>query len=300
MTINDISRLVLGTAQLGMNYGVANRTGQPDFKTAESIIKMAWKSGIHEFDTAQGYGESERVLGKALHSLGISSNANVVTKLHPDLDHLNQDDLDQALEKSLSGLKISKLYGIMLHRERFLGLWDKGLGEILNGFVRSGLVEHLGVSVYSPAKAIEALKTVGISIVQFPTNLLDHRFDKAGVFRLAEDNGKQIYVRSVFLQGLLLVNSDNLPANMQFAFEVLKMLEVLSQETGLSKQDLALGYVKQAFPKAKIVFGVETLGQLNDNLKSWKSALPVDIIEYAQEEFKYVEERVLNPTLWSC
>ena len=296
---NQVSRLVLGTAQLGMNYGVANRTGQPDFKTAESIIKMAWKSGIHEFDTAQAYGDSERVLGEVFHSLGISNDVNVISKFHPDLDHLNKDALKKALEKSLSNLKISKLYSIMLHREEFLSLWDQGLGDILSEFVKSGLVEHLGVSVYSPAKAIEALKTEGLSIIQLPSNLLDHRFEIAGVFELAEDVEKTIYIRSIFLQGLLLLNSVDLPEEMQFAVEDLRKLDVLSQHTGLSKQDLALGYVKKAYPKTKIVFGVETLGQLNNNLKSWKSILPVGLIEYTQEIFKCVEERVLNPKLWS-
>jgi aryl-alcohol dehydrogenase-like predicted oxidoreductase len=281
-----------------MNYGVANRTGQPDFKTAESIIKTAWKSGIHEFDTAQAYGDSERVLGEVFHSLGISNDANVISKLHPDLDHLNKDALKKALEKSLSNLKISKLYSVMLHREEFLALWDQGLGEILSGFVRSGLVEHLGVSVYSPAKAIEALKTEGLSIIQLPSNLLDHRFEIAGVFELAEDVEKTIYIRSIFLQGLLLVNSVDLPEEMQFTVEVIRKLDVLSQYTGLSKQDLALGYVKKAYPKTKIVFGVETPGQIRGNLKSWERTLPHGCVERMQEEFGYVEERILNPSLW--
>ena len=60
----NINRLVLGTAQLGTNYGIANRMGKPDFDTAEAIIKTTWDAGIREFDTAQGYGDSEQVLGE--------------------------------------------------------------------------------------------------------------------------------------------------------------------------------------------------------------------------------------------
>ena len=291
-------RLVIGTAQLGMKYGIANRNGQPDIKISESIIKIAWDSGIREFDTAQAYGESEHVLGYILSSLGINNKVKIASKFHPSLNHLNKYDLLKALEKTLSNLRIPSLYRVVLHKEEFLDLWNKGLSEILSEFVNSGLVEHLGISVYSPDKAINALKTDNISSVQLPSNLFDRRFEKAGVFQLAEENKKQIYVRSVFLQGLLLMDSEDIPANMQFVVAVLKRLEAFSQKRGLSKKRLALGYVKQAYPKAKIVFGVETPEQLRDNLKSWGKALPLGFVEEAHEEFKRINKKILNPALW--
>ena len=294
-----MKRLVLGTAQLGTNYGIANRTGQPDFKTAEFIVNTAWDSGIREFDTAPVYGESEHVLGKVLESLGISNEARIISKFHPDLDHLNQEGMKQALETTFSHLKVSRLYGVMLHREEFLDLWDRGLGEILTGFATSGLVKHLGVSVYSTDRAIQALKTEGISIVQLPSNLLDRRFERAGVFQLAGEMEKQIHVRSVFLQGLLLMDSTDLPENMRFALSVLERFEKLSQETGVSKKDISLGYVMQAYPKAKIVIGVETPEQIKDILKSRKTGLHPGFMEQAREEFESVEDRILNPALWS-
>jgi aryl-alcohol dehydrogenase-like predicted oxidoreductase len=298
MTISDSSRLVLGTAQLGMNYGIANRTGKPNFKTAESIIKIAWEAGISEFDTAQGYGDSEQVLGEVFCSLGISNEVKVISKLHPELDHLSQDDLNRSLDKTLSNLKVSGLHGIMLHREELLELWNKGLGENLNGFIKSGMVGQLGVSVYTPQKAIKALKTEGISLVQLPSNLLDRRFEKAGVFELAENKKKQVYVRSIFLQGLLLLNSNEMPIKMKFAGTVLKTLEDLTQELGLSKQDVAVSYAKHAYLDAKIVFGVDNLKQCKDNLMSWKIELPADFVGRVQNTFQFVEDRVLNPVLW--
>ncbi len=293
-----MKRLVLGTAQLGMNYGIANWTGRPDFKTAESIIKTAWEFGISEFDTATAYGESEQVLGNVLNSLGIGNDVKIISKFHPNLDHLNHTDMKQALEETLLRLKISQLYGLLLHKEDSLDLWHKGLGEILDKFVRSGHVKHLGVSVYSPSKAMQALKTEGISIVQLPSNLLDRRFERSGVFQLARKMEKQIHVRSVFLQGLLLMDSAELPGNMRFALSVLKRFEKLSQETSVSKNDILLGYVMQAYPEAKIVIGVETPEQLKDNLKSWETGLYPGFMEQAREEFESVEDRILNPALW--
>ena len=118
------------------------------------------------------------------------------------------------------------------------------------------------------------------------------------MFSLAQEKEKEIYVRSVFLQGLILMNAEDLPENMKFAIPILNSLETLSQETGLSKKDLALGYVGEAFPETKVVFGAETSNQVSDNLNSWKMTLPNGFVERIKEYFPLVEERVLNPSLW--
>ena len=281
-----------------MNYGIANQTGKPNVDQATKIVERAWEYGIREYDTAQGYGESENVLGNALRSLSLSSEVRVLTKLDPNLDHLNKAVLEQAVRRSLTRLDVPILYGLMLHSEESLELWERGLGDTLKGFITKGLTKHVGVSVYSPDKALLALESDGIDMVQLPSNIIDRRFEKSRVFRLAESKGKQIYVRSVFLQGLLVMDSKNVPSNMQFAVEVLRKLDVLSRHTGLSKQDLTLGYVKKAYPKTKIVFGVENPEQIRGNLKSWERTWSHGCVERVQEEFGYVEERILNPSLW--
>ena len=294
----NIQRMVLGTAQLGMPYGIANRTGQPNLRVATAIVRSAWDHGIREYDTAQAYGQSEEILGRALREAVVGDEVKVITKLDPLLDLNDSAKIMTSVRKSLSLLGIRSLYCLMLHREEHLELWSQGLKQILQGFVRKGLTENLGVSVYSPKMAVLALNTDGIDMIQIPSNILDRRFEKAGVFQLAGNNGKRIYVRSVFLQGLLFMDSERVPANMQFAVEVLKKLGDFSQETGLSKQELALGYVRQAYPQAKVVLGVETPAQISGNLKSWETTLPVGFVERVQEEFGYVEERILNPALW--
>ena len=293
---NDISRLVLGTAQLGMKYGIANKSGRPDSDSARKIVQTAWESGIKIYDTAQGYGDSEKVLGNALRSLGLCSKARVITKLDPNLDHLDKYALERAVRRSLDRLNLPTLHGLMLHREEYLELWETGLGEILQSFIGKGLTEHIGVSVYSPKKALLALEKDEIYMIQIPSNILDRRFEKAGVFVLGQE--KEVYIRSVFLQGLILMNAEELTENMKFANRILNSLEAFSRETGLSKQDLALGYVGRAFPGTRIIFGAETSRQVKNNLKSWKRTLPDGFVELVQKDFASVEERVLNPALW--
>jgi len=166
--MNSSCPLVLGTAQFGSNYGIANadKTGLPDQITVNAIVQEAWENGIQEFDTAQGYGKSEEALGEALSELGVSAEAIIISKFDPALDHLDRSALSNALSESLSRLGIPSLYGMMLHREELLSLWDNGLSKILHDFALSGRVKYIGISVYSPDKAIQALNTEGIDMVQ--------------------------------------------------------------------------------------------------------------------------------------
>ena len=47
-----ISKITLGTAQLGMNYGITNVNGKLDYNAALKILNYAWKNGINTFNTA--------------------------------------------------------------------------------------------------------------------------------------------------------------------------------------------------------------------------------------------------------
>lgn len=290
--------LVLGTAQLGLSYGIANKAGQPDQAVATAIVREAWNQGIREFDTAQGYGDSEKVLGKALAELGFSKEARIISKFDPNLDHLNASDMSKALDESLESLGVSSLYGIMLHREEMLSLWNKGLSKILYDLVLSGRVHKVGISVYSPEKAIQSLNTEGIDMVQLPTNILDRRFERAGVFHLADEKRKTIYIRSVFLQGLLLMNPREIPEKMAFARPVLEKLDSLSRDSGLTRQEIALGYIKSEMPNAHVIFGAETPSQVRENMTVWQKETPKLLCNRVKTLFTNVDEQILNPVLW--
>jgi len=293
------SRLVLGTAQLGMPYGVANNTGQPDFETAVSIIQTAWEHGIREFDTAQAYGESEAVLGRALVALGIANEAKIITKLAPKLDPRHGQSLTMAIDKSLERLQISSLHGLMLHREEWLDDLNNGLENILQEFVRLSLVQHLGVSLYSPVKALQALASDIFDMIQVPANILDRRFADAGVFNLADAKGKQVYIRSVFLQGLLLMKAEDVPSNLALVKPTLGKIDKLCGQYQYSRQKIALLYIKGKYPQAKIILGAETPTQLGQNLNIWEDIFTStsDINEF--DGLSIEDERIINPSFWS-
>lgn len=297
-TIADCNSLILGTAQLGMAYGIANRVGQPGQREAKKIVETALDEGISHFDTAQDYGESEALLGIILNELDAAGKVKITTKLHPDINLLNEKEVIRAVESSMRKLKNPQLYCLMLHRERYLDLLEKGLNVILEKIIGDGYAKHIGISVYSPAAAFAALKALPIDIVQLPANLLDRRFEKSGVFRVAAASGKLIHIRSVFLQGLLLMEAKDVPATMSFTLPVIRRLEEIARETHLTRNALALHYVKIKYPSSNIIFGAESPAQVCENCKIWGSDVANDLIEKIENAFPAVEERILNPTLW--
>jgi len=291
-----ISQLVLGTAQLGLPYGIANKNGQPDKDSAVKIIETAWGNGIRQFDTAQAYGQSEEVLGYCFSKLNINKEAKVISKFDPGLDHLSESDLFKSLDKSLNKLGVDKIFGMMLHNEDMLSLWDAGLSEIISKIKSSGKISNAGVSVYSPKKALQALSTEGLNFVQIPTNILDRRFESAGVYELANRLGKKIYIRSVYLQGLLVMDLNNVPEKMSFTLPVLKELDLLCKKLDLSRKEIALGYIKSQFPSAHVLFGAEKPDQVLENIELWGKLNPISVT--LPSSLMNIDESILNPIKW--
>ena len=295
----QISRLVLGTAQLGMDYGIANMTGQPDMKTVRDIVKTAWEGGIRQFDTAQGYGISEKVLGKAISDLGISDQVKIISKLDPSIDHKNKESVRKAIYKSLDCLRISCLHGLMIHKEEIIDDFEDGVIENLNELADEGLISYIGVSVYSPNRAHQIMQYDSIKLLQFPANIFDHRFQKCHILDAAELNEKILYIRSIFLQGLILINISEIPEQFKSARAVLEDLEIFSQQIGIDRKALAIGYIKYKYPKTFVIFGAETVRQVKENIAIWKGLdFWNELILMIENRYFNVGDDVVNPLRW--
>lgn len=291
-------RLVLGTAQLGMDYGISNTTGKPTLTQAEAMIAEAYGAGIRFFDTAQGYGDSEIILGKVLAAQGISQKVHLISKFDPVLDYHDATALEKALQKSLEHLQVGQIYGLMLHREEMLDHWQKGLGDCLKGFVAKGLVKHIGASVYTPEKALQALRVEGIDFVQIPSSIVDRRFEGAGVFKLAKEKGKTIFVRSIFLQGLLLMAEKDIPSRLAFAKETVLQVQHLAKQFSMDVESLCLRYALTKWQDAYIIFGAQTEAQVERNVGFVESTLPIEVMDAVEKTFNSVDEQVLKVQEW--
>lgn len=286
--------LILGTAQLGQRYGIANRTGRPDAATAHAIIAAAWAHGIHAFDIAPSYGDAEVLLGSALAALGVTGVARVMTKLEKDINAHDYDAIIAAIEHARARIGTSRIHGLLV-RGALLNDWEV-LRPALRMLTASGVVERIGVTVYTPDEAIRALALDDVRFVQVPTNVLDRRFLAAGVFQRAAEQGKRMIVRSVFLQGLLTMAVEDAPA-LPGAREALRGIQRAAAALGMIPLPLALAYVRERCPHADILVGAETPEQVAELAALWaQRAQPcAGIIE------QYVPVGtidLINPTRW--
>lgn len=292
------SKMVLGTAQLGMHYGIANQNGKPSQTVVNAIISEAWNGGVRQFDTAQCYGESERALGIALETLAVLDQAMIISKIDPAEDILSYQAVEGSVKKSLERLKMDSLHGLLLHREECLDMWKEILKSSLERLKQNGFVRNIGVSVYSPDRALQAAQCDNIDMIQVPTNILDRRFIENGFFELAEKQKKLVYIRSAFLQGLLLLDPDRLPQRLSFAKSALEAFCGIVRATHLSKVEVALAYLKTVAPSAYVVIGAETPEQVRTNREGWLANLPRDVFQKCKDTNFGISEKILNPSLW--
>ena len=269
-------KLALGTVQLGLPYGIANRSGQPDEAQAQAIVQTAWDQGLRHFDTAQAYGDSERVLGRCLERLGLDSRARVISKLDPSISSQDVGEIRCRVEDSLRHLGVPSLWAFLLHREQLLSDWDGPLGETLEALRDEGKIERLGVSVYGEEAALQALGSPQIDVVQVAANVFDRRFHRAGFFARAAEAGKQVFVRSVYLQGLALMAPQDVPRHLAMARPAVARFSEFCGEHGVDRRTFCYAYTQNKAPQAWALIGAETSTQCEESCRLARLESPVD------------------------
>lgn len=256
--------LALGTAQLGQPYGVANRAGQPDEAGAHEILDAAWRSGIRHLDTAQAYGTSEEIIGRYMrrHPETAGGELKVLTKLHPDAD---TEDVDTWLKGSSERLGPATIWGMLLHREGLLERWKEGLGDALGEWRGRGFVRHLGVSVATTEGMAQAIEMPDLRIIQAPAGPFDRRMHRAGLLARAEARGKRLFLRSVFLQGVVLMAPQEAARRLPFASGIVECFDAFCAERHVDRRRFAIGYARRRAPGAVLVIGADAPAQVQEN-----------------------------------
>ena len=293
-----IPRFVLGTAQLGMDYGIANVRGQPSEKSACEIIEAALKCGVNCFDTAQAYGNSEVVLGRALRYCEAGPDIKIISKLSPKLQPTDSEAVELSIRTSCQNLGVEQLWCLMLHRADWLDSWRKGLGQTLCRSKQVGDVMYLGASVYTPEDAIRALEHADIQVIQVPCNLWDQRMLREGVFELAEKKNKLLFVRSIYLQGLMLLSPEDVAKKLPVAKQASQRWHELATQYGMSARQLSISFGLSL--NVPLVIGLESIQQLNENARLFQQApLPAEVIDGIWSKLSpLLNSEIVDPSLW--
>lgn len=293
--------MALGTVQLGQPYGIANRTGQPGEELAHAILDTAVSLGVRYFDTAQAYGRSEEILGRYLSGEAdeLAASVRVVTKLL--LPTKGVAGLEGSLRGSWERLGQTPIWGMLLHREAMLDEWDGLLGETLRTWQEQGRIAHLGVSVHTPEGMQRAIQTPGVDIIQAPASVCDRRMYRSGLIARAEAQGKKLFLRSVFLQGLMLLEPEEAARRLPIAVPLLERLLAFCAQRGVDRRRFAVGYVRHCAPHALLVIGSETVDQVAENCRLVLEASEQDPNLYAEWDaaFPDDEEALVDPSTWA-
>ncbi len=280
-------KIALGTAQWGLDYGIANTNGMPSDDELKEIISTANKAGINMFDTAVQYGNAEKRLGEFS-----TTKSNIVTKIGSFSDI---NSLKEQLKNSFKNFQRENIYGCLFHNCIELKE-NKYLWEELLAYKKADKINKIGYSVYEPSELF-ALLELGLvpDIVQVPYSILDRKFEP--YFKLLKEKGVEIHVRSVYLQGLYFKNPNQLSGKLLMLQPVLKEIQNLCEKNKFRISQFCLDFIKQNLNIDYAVIGIESQKQLQEinhfkhNEINWKNILK-SIDKYS------LEEELLNPVNW--
>ncbi|MEE9379267.1 MAG: aldo/keto reductase [Candidatus Lokiarchaeia archaeon] len=304
----NISKITLGTAQLGMNYGIANVSGKPEIEKALKILNYAWENGINSFESSPLYGNSEKIIGLFISELkeNLKKDIVIISKLPAVKNNckLNYKDIYEYIKNkikiSLNNLKLNCIPIYLLHHAPDINIKDGLVIKCLNQIKKEGLINQIGISIYNLKEVEEALKFREIDIIQLPLNIFDHRLIKSGLLKRLNKYGYTILARSIYLQGLFFLSPEKLPDYLKIAKQPLLKLRDLAREYHIDIAKLAFLYVRDLSEITSLVIGAENVNQLANNLKFLdEKALSSELSNILIEEFSDLSDKIINPSLWN-
>ena len=265
-------KLALGTAQLGLSYGVANTQGQISRDEAKEIIHFAESNGVKTLDTAVGYGDSELRLGEVgvKHWQGVSKLPAL-----PDGCRDVSQWVQEIVVQSLKRLNVDALYGLLMHRpQQLLENGGEDVYRALRKVQEDGLVRKIGVSIYDPSELDTICSRFSIDLVQAPFNVLDRRLIETGWLPRIQEKGIELHVRSIFLQGLLLMELGMRPPKFDRWNRLWVDWQQWLEEADLTPLEACLRYALSYSEIDRVIVGVDSLKHLKEVLAAGG---PIDV-----------------------
>jgi len=254
-------------------------------------MEYAWSAGLDTLDTAIVYGESERRLGE----VGVSQ-WHIISKL-PMLPENCADIAGwvyEAVSGSLDRLKISRLSGLLLHQpQNLLGPQGAALYDAMIVLKERGLVERLGVSIYSPDELDVLWPRFQLELVQAPYNIIDRRLATSGWLEKLHHAGVEVHVRSVFLQGLLLMEKVMRPTSFDRWQPLWEQWEHWLDAQSLTPLQACLAFAGAQAEIDRVIVGVDTQIQLQEIVNA------ADTLVLPPAALMSEDLDLINPSRWN-
>nr|WP_317199860.1 aldo/keto reductase [uncultured Psychrobacter sp.] len=288
----SVQKLMLGTAQFGLPYGVANQNGQVSQTVIQEMLCCAYDAGVSTLDTAIAYGNSEEALG--LQNL---QKFAVVSKLF-ELPNECTDIatwVEQQLHASLKRLQIESLEALLFHRPIQL-LEPKGqqLYQAMLMLKEQGLVKRIGISMYRFEELPEVIKHFDFDIVQAPMNIFDRRMQTSGLLSKLKGAGVEVHIRSAFLQGVLLMDPKQTPNYFLPWAELFNAYHYWLSSVDVTALQACLSFLNQNSKVDRIIVGVDNLQQLKQII----NVMTMPIVKIPSF-INSTDEALIDPSRWN-
>lgn len=296
----EISKIGLGTAQFGMDYGFSKAKTQAE---VDKLLHACVNKGINFLDTARDYGDSEKKIGNFI-KRNPKSNFTIATKIQRILPEAASDQktlydyLVRSVETSLKLLGVTQLDMLFLHQTDEYITQNKKFWNIIFVLRDKGLFKSFGISVYEVEETKQLIELNGsvVDFVQIPYNIFDQRFSPLLPFLKSRNVG--IISRSVFLKGMIPAESEHIPEELVAIKSFKDKLYTMAQNLNLSPTALAFLFAVENGAIDSTLCGVSTVEHLEDNIKTLDR---LDAARHLEEEIKGLaisDPFLIDPRKW--
>ena len=282
-----LNSIVLGCARFSGVYGI-NSKKNIKLNSIKKILKNNKK--IRHIDTAINYKNANKKLEKInLKKYKVSSKIPFYNLSKP----LVEEKIYKDISSHKSNLKINSFEILYLHAPKMiLSKKRDKIIKILKTLKSEKITKKIGLSVYTPSELNSLLKIFTPDVVQVPLNIFDRRFLEKKLINKLYKKKIEIYFRSIFLQGILLKNFNDLPEYFKKWKKIFKRWEEWLKVKKLSRVEGSLSVLNLVSCKSNLIIGVESNAQSNEIIKSINSK------HMPPFNLKYNKENLINPSKW--
>jgi aryl-alcohol dehydrogenase-like predicted oxidoreductase len=283
-------KLVLGTAQIGMDYGYLNnrRISQKEFRKIE---KLVLKSKIKFIDTAKSYGFSESVIGNSK-----LKKLNIITKIKlPNKNNISiKSWVSSEVLDSIKLLKVKKIYGVLIHDYKdLLGSHRKEFLHSLKELKKRKIINKIGISIYDPKEIKKIWKFWKPDIVQIPFNIFDNRMLYSRWIQILKKFRIKIYARSVFLQGTLIDDSSSFRFKKKYK-HLFSKFKYWCHKNNITRIQACLHFVKQYKKIDYLVVGFNNYNHLKEIIDVFKEKQIIIPNKFSTNNINLIDPRRWN------